>query len=323
MRIIPPYIFAISVSLLAHGTLARSQTTEDFTPSNASHLINMNFCPPTDLKEIAKYLAQQTGRVFIVDRSVTNQKISISVPTPLTANDSISLYRKALERIGFTLSETQGIIQIVPKSYLRFATAASLMALRPVSIQSQDREVSIDYPEPTEISKIIRDVSKWSGRRNVIDDLTTGTVQIFSPKPISPDFAYRVYLIALSTLGFTELDHQVANEVLTIRMVQHRHLDLSKLSIKDGPPVSMNYPELVDLQTIVDQSRSWLSREVVVDSKMSRRVSIFSPAPVARDEAYRLLVIALDHQGYTIVNDGENLRIMTIRDAISEGYIKR
>jgi len=76
----------------------------------------------------------------------------------------------------------------------------------------------------------------------------------------------------------------------------------------------VDYDNVEIKQVITDFSERY-GLNVLVDPKISGKVTIISPKPVTRDAAYKIFLAALDQQGYTTVVEG--------RDARGEAYLIR
>lgn len=61
--------------------------------------------------------------------------------------------------------------------------------------------IEINYPEPTSLSIIIRDVSRWSGHSFVMEPNTNTRIQIFAPHKMSYNDAWTLFLASLSVVN--------------------------------------------------------------------------------------------------------------------------
>jgi len=67
--------------------------------------------------------------------------------------------------------------------------------------------VNISFPEPTEITDIIKTVSLWNNKTIIIGDKSiSGKVQILSAKETTKEEAYQIFLEALNSLGLTTVE---------------------------------------------------------------------------------------------------------------------
>lgn len=70
-----------------------------------------------------------------------------------------------------------------------------------VEAESPAAVVDINYPEPTALSMIVRDVSKWSGQCFVMEPSVNAKLQIFAPRKLSRGDAYELFLASLSVVN--------------------------------------------------------------------------------------------------------------------------
>ncbi len=61
--------------------------------------------------------------------------------------------------------------------------------------------VDINYPEPTALSMIVKDVSRWSGHCFVMEPSLNAKLQIFAPRKLSRGDAYEIFLASLSVVN--------------------------------------------------------------------------------------------------------------------------
>ncbi len=61
--------------------------------------------------------------------------------------------------------------------------------------------VDVNYPEPTSIARVVRDVARWSGQAFVMEPRIDAKIQIFAPQRLRPGQAYDLFLASLSVLG--------------------------------------------------------------------------------------------------------------------------
>ena len=62
-------------------------------------------------------------------------------------------------------------------------------------------QVDINYPDPTLLSVIIKDVAKWSGHSFVMDPAVNVKLQIFSAHKMPAKDAYDLFLASLSVVN--------------------------------------------------------------------------------------------------------------------------
>jgi hypothetical protein len=66
--------------------------------------------------------------------------------------------------------------------------------------------VSMNFPEPTYISDILKAMSQWSGRAFVLEPTHNRKMQIFSARLMPCEEAYLVFVGALSTVGLRAVE---------------------------------------------------------------------------------------------------------------------
>jgi hypothetical protein len=71
--------------------------------------------------------------------------------------------------------------------------------------------VDVNYPDPTLLTIVVRDVAKWSGQCFVMEPSVNAKIQIFAPRKLSPTQAYELFLVSLSVINLRAV--QVGNVV--------------------------------------------------------------------------------------------------------------
>lgn len=61
--------------------------------------------------------------------------------------------------------------------------------------------VDVNYPEPTALSLIVKDVARWSGQCFVMEPSLNAKLQIFAPRKLGRDDAYELFLASLSVVN--------------------------------------------------------------------------------------------------------------------------
>lgn len=61
--------------------------------------------------------------------------------------------------------------------------------------------VELNYPEPTLLSIVIRDVARWSRMAFVMEPSVNTRIQIFSPRKMPPSEAYDLFLASLAVVS--------------------------------------------------------------------------------------------------------------------------
>ena len=61
--------------------------------------------------------------------------------------------------------------------------------------------VEVNYPEPTLLTAIVKDVSRWSGHCFVMEPSLNTKLQIFAPRKMTQSDAYELFLASLSVVN--------------------------------------------------------------------------------------------------------------------------
>lgn len=61
--------------------------------------------------------------------------------------------------------------------------------------------VDVNYPDPTALSIILKDVARWSGQCFVMEPSVNAKLQIFAPRKLSRGDAYELFLASLSVVN--------------------------------------------------------------------------------------------------------------------------
>jgi len=100
---------------------------------------------------------------------------------------------------------------------LTFAPFAQAEALTPVkkgaAAPKRAASVTLDFKD-VELTELIQTISEMTGRNFVYDDTVKGKVTIISPRGMSLDEAYQVFLSVLSVKGFTVVPAGKMNKVV-------------------------------------------------------------------------------------------------------------
>jgi len=83
--------------------------------------------------------------------------------------------------------------------------------------------ISLDFKD-VELAELIRVVSEMTGRNFLFDDTLKGKVTIISPRPMSQDEAYQVFLSVLNVKGFTVVPSGSVNKVVPLREAKQSNL---------------------------------------------------------------------------------------------------
>ena len=109
--------------------------------------------------------------------------------------------------------------------YMKTLTLTLLLAILcggPVYAQQADgatagpEGISLDFKD-VELAELTRVISELTGENFLFDDTLKGKVTIISPRPMSRDEAYKVFLSVLNVKGFTVVPSGKVNKVVALR----------------------------------------------------------------------------------------------------------
>ncbi|MGE0172162.1 MAG: type II secretion system secretin GspD [Oligoflexales bacterium] len=137
------------------------------------------------------------------------------------------------------------------------------------TVPSGQELVHMNFPEPTEIKDIIRAVSLWTGKNVILGRNVSGKVQMISPRKVTKEEAYQMFLSALNVLGLTTVE---TGKV--IKIVQVRSAVKDNLQIYQGaswaPRTDKLITQIVPLKYIdAKQIQTTLSRIVSTNSMIA------------------------------------------------------
>ncbi|PLY04260.1 MAG: hypothetical protein C0624_05940 [Desulfuromonas sp.] len=104
------------------------------------------------------------------------------------------------------------------------ATALAQTAQAPVQpAQEATDGISLDFKD-VELVELVRVVSEMTGRNFLFDETLKGKITIISPRPMSEDEAYRVFLSVLNVKGYTIVPSGSVNKVVLVRDAKENNL---------------------------------------------------------------------------------------------------
>ncbi len=77
--------------------------------------------------------------------------------------------------------------------------------------------VNIDFPEPTEIKDIVKAVSMWTGKNVILGRDVAGKVTMLSPRKVTKEEAYQMFLSALNMLNMTTVETGKVIKIMPVR----------------------------------------------------------------------------------------------------------
>lgn len=88
-----------------------------------------------------------------------------------------------------------------------------------VAVPSAPVLADINYPDPTPLAQILRDVSKWSGVCFVLEPTGLIKLQIFAPHRLPVDAAYELFLASLSVVGLRAVQTGKIVKIVPVTLV--------------------------------------------------------------------------------------------------------
>ena len=79
--------------------------------------------------------------------------------------------------------------------------------------------IDLNYPDPTLLSTVLRDVSRWSGYSFVLEPRLNAKIQIFAPRRLRPKEAYEVFLASLSVLNLRAVQVGQVVKIVPITLI--------------------------------------------------------------------------------------------------------
>lgn len=67
--------------------------------------------------------------------------------------------------------------------------------------------VDLNYPEPTLLSAVVKDVARWSRLSFVMEPSVNTKIQIFAPRKLHPYEAYDLFLASLAVVSLRAVQH--------------------------------------------------------------------------------------------------------------------
>lgn len=96
----------------------------------------------------------------------------------------------------------------------------SLVELAPApSDATPPAPVDVNYPEPTPLTVIIRDVARWSGLSFVMEPSVNAKLQIFAPRRLPTAEAYELVLASLSVVGLRAVQAGKIVKIVPVTLV--------------------------------------------------------------------------------------------------------
>lgn len=89
-----------------------------------------------------------------------------------------------------------------------------------------DEEITLDF-QNVELVDMISTISELTGKNFVYDDAVRGKVSVVSPRPVTIDEAYKLFITVLNVKGFTIVPSGEVNKIVSIRSAKESNLPIS------------------------------------------------------------------------------------------------
>ncbi|MEO1344226.1 MAG: secretin N-terminal domain-containing protein [Pseudomonadota bacterium] len=105
-----------------------------------------------ELRNFVQIVAEETGRNFIVDPSVSGE-VTVVAPAPVTSDTILEVFRNVLELNGLTIVEGEGVDRIVPLSSARNLASTgtergSVFETRVIPVETEDLDQIVEVVLP-------------------------------------------------------------------------------------------------------------------------------------------------------------------------------
>jgi hypothetical protein len=98
-------------------------------------------------------------------------------------------------------------------------TATGTASLQRLARVEQPANIDLNYPDPTALAAIIRDVSRWSGQAFVMEPNLNVKVQIFAPGKLTYNDAWDLFLASLSVVNLRAVQIGKVVKIVTSQTV--------------------------------------------------------------------------------------------------------
>jgi len=103
--------------------------------------------------------------------------------------------------------------------------AGPVLAAEQTAAAPTKEGISLDFKD-VELPELIRVISEMTGRNFLFDESLKGKVTIISPRPMTKDEAYQVFLSVLNVKGFTVVPSGKVNKVVPLREAKESNLPI-------------------------------------------------------------------------------------------------
>ncbi|MGH1360042.1 MAG: type II secretion system secretin GspD [Burkholderiaceae bacterium] len=102
--------------------------------------------------------------------------------------------------------------------------------------------------------------------------------------------------------------------LLSVLVLIALSLPAAPVPAQNTEPVTLNFKD-ADIDTVIGAFGFLLGRTFIIDPRVRGKITVETPTPVSRGDAYRLLLSALRLQGFTIVSSGRLAKVVPEADA--------
>lgn len=143
-------------SILWQAPFAAAQTSAAGNADNGQRYVSIDF-NDVDINVFIKFIAELTGKNFIVDNRVKG-KVTIISPAKISVDEAYLVFESVLEVHGFTTVDSGNVIKIVSSPEARTKSIETLTEYR--SMDPEDKLVTqlvpLRYADPNTITRLFR-----------------------------------------------------------------------------------------------------------------------------------------------------------------------
>jgi hypothetical protein len=102
-----------------------------------------------------------------------------------------------------------------PQAGTQVAQASVPLRAMPVPVPIID----MNYPDPTLLSVVLRDVSKWSGYNFVMEPSLNTKIQIFAPRRMLFNDAYDLFMASLAVINLRAVQMGTVVKIVPVTLI--------------------------------------------------------------------------------------------------------
>ncbi|MBW2064237.1 MAG: type II secretion system secretin GspD [Deltaproteobacteria bacterium] len=135
--------------------VAPEKKTPEQKPKQGKRYVSIDF-DNVDITLFIKFIAELTGKNFVVDKAVRGN-VTIISPTKISVEEAYKVFESVLEVNGYTTVPAGRIIKVVPAAQARSKDVETIKERRPIS--PRDRVVTqlipLRYADPNDLKKLL------------------------------------------------------------------------------------------------------------------------------------------------------------------------